>query len=67
MAVPRRQTVRIDHHRLAGVEEVADDAAVEEIVDAAARLYFGKSARAVTLYESALLAGLLKAPSRLRL
>ncbi len=34
-------------------------------VDAAARLYFGKSARAATLYESALLAGLLKAPSRL--
>ncbi|GAB5467325.1 MAG: PBP1A family penicillin-binding protein [Rhodospirillales bacterium] len=34
-------------------------------VDAAARRYFGKSARDVTLYEAALLAGLLKAPSRL--
>ena len=34
-------------------------------VDAAARRYFGKPAREVTLYESALLAGLLKAPSRL--
>jgi len=33
--------------------------------DAAARHYFGKSARDLTLYESALLAGLLKAPSRL--
>ena len=33
-------------------------------VDAAARLYFGKAARDVTVYESALLAGLLKAPSR---
>ncbi len=32
--------------------------------DAAARRYFGKSARDITLYESALLAGLLKAPSR---
>ena len=34
-------------------------------VDAAARHYFGKPATRVTLYESALLAGLLKAPSRL--
>ena len=34
-------------------------------VDAAARHYFGKPATEVTLYESALLAGLLKAPSRL--
>jgi penicillin-binding protein 1A len=34
-------------------------------VDAAARRYFGKSASEVTLYEAALLAGLLKAPSRL--
>ncbi|MEO1193000.1 MAG: PBP1A family penicillin-binding protein [Pseudomonadota bacterium] len=34
-------------------------------VDAAARRYFGKSARDVSLYEAALLAGLLKAPSRL--
>ena len=34
-------------------------------VDAAARRYFGKSARHVTLGEAALLAGLLKAPSRL--
>jgi len=34
-------------------------------VDAAARHYFGKSARDLSLYESALLAGLLKAPSRL--
>ncbi len=33
-------------------------------VDAAARRYFGKPARAVNLYEAALLAGLLKAPSR---
>ncbi|MBK1667694.1 hypothetical protein CKO28_06555 [Rhodovibrio sodomensis] len=33
-------------------------------VDAAARRYFGKPARAVNLYESAMLAGLLKAPSR---
>ncbi|MFZ0693251.1 MAG: PBP1A family penicillin-binding protein [Alphaproteobacteria bacterium] len=33
-------------------------------VDAAARRYFNKSARDVTLYESAVLAGLLKAPSR---
>ena len=34
-------------------------------VDAAAQRYFGKSARKVGLAESALLAGLLKAPSRL--
>ncbi|MFU0505961.1 transglycosylase domain-containing protein [Pseudaminobacter sp. NGMCC 1.201702] len=34
-------------------------------VDAAARRYFGKSSRDVTLSEAALLAGLLKAPSRL--
>jgi penicillin-binding protein 1A len=33
-------------------------------VEAAARKYFGKSARQVTLPEAALLAGLLKAPSR---
>ena len=33
-------------------------------VDAAARRYFGKSAKEVTLYEAAVLAGLLKAPSR---
>ncbi len=33
-------------------------------VDAAARRYFGKSARDVTIAEAALLAGLLKAPSR---
>ncbi|MDD9915375.1 MAG: PBP1A family penicillin-binding protein, partial [Rhodospirillaceae bacterium] len=33
-------------------------------VDAAARRYFGKSARQVTLHEAAVLAGLLKAPSR---
>jgi penicillin-binding protein 1A len=33
-------------------------------VEAASRHYFGKSARAVTLPEAALLAGLLKAPSR---
>lgn len=33
-------------------------------VDAAARRYFGKSARQLTLMESATLAGLLKAPSR---
>lgn len=33
-------------------------------VEAAAQRYFGKSARSVTLYESAMLAGLLKAPSR---
>jgi penicillin-binding protein 1A len=34
-------------------------------VDAAARRYFGKPANDVTLYEAALVAGLLKAPSRL--
>lgn len=33
-------------------------------VDAAARVYFGKSARAVTIAEAAMLAGLAKAPSR---
>jgi penicillin-binding protein 1A len=33
-------------------------------VEAASRRYFGKSARAVTLSQAALLAGLLKAPSR---
>ncbi len=33
-------------------------------IEAAARAYFGKSARDVTLYEAALLAGLPKAPSR---
>lgn len=33
-------------------------------VDAAAQTYFHKSARNLTLYESALIAGLLKAPSR---
>jgi penicillin-binding protein 1A len=33
-------------------------------VDAAARRYFGKSARQVTLYESAIIAGLLKAPTK---
>ncbi len=33
-------------------------------VDAAARRYFGKSAREVTLYESAIIAGLLKAPTK---
>ncbi|MCP4327544.1 MAG: PBP1A family penicillin-binding protein [Alphaproteobacteria bacterium] len=33
-------------------------------VDAAARKFFGKSARDLNLYESAMLAGLLKAPSR---
>ncbi len=33
-------------------------------VDAAARRYFGKPARDVSVYEAALLAGLLKAPSR---
>jgi penicillin-binding protein 1A len=33
-------------------------------VEAAAQKYFGKSARDVDLYEAALLAGLLKAPSR---
>lgn len=34
-------------------------------VDAAARKYFGRPARQVTLYQAAMLAGLLKAPSRL--
>ena len=34
-------------------------------VDAAARVYFGKSARMVSLSEAATIAGLLKAPSRL--
>ena len=33
-------------------------------VEAAAQKYFGRSARDVTLYEAAMLAGLLKAPSR---
>ncbi len=33
-------------------------------VDAAAQKFFGKSAKKLSLYESALLAGLLKAPSR---
>jgi penicillin-binding protein 1A len=33
-------------------------------VDAAAHRYFGKSARQLTLYESALIGGLLKAPSK---
>src|SRR5579872_6305527 len=33
-------------------------------VDAAAHRYFGKSAKDVTLYEAAVIAGLLKAPSR---
>ncbi|HYC13746.1 MAG TPA: PBP1A family penicillin-binding protein, partial [Stellaceae bacterium] len=33
-------------------------------VDAAARRYFNKSAREVTLYEAAVIAGLLRAPSR---
>jgi len=33
-------------------------------VDAAARRYFGKPARDVTVYESAVLAGIVKAPSR---
>lgn len=33
-------------------------------IDAAARTYFGKPATEVSLYESAVLAGLLKAPSR---
>lgn len=33
-------------------------------VDAAAQRYFGKSARAVTLAEAAMIAGLVKAPSR---
>ena len=34
-------------------------------VDAAARRYFGRSAARLTLFESAVIAGLLKAPSRL--
>ncbi len=34
-------------------------------IEAAAQRYFGKSARTVTLAESALLAGLVKSPSRL--
>src|SRR5690606_29186899 len=34
-------------------------------VDAAAQRYFGKSARNVTLAEAAMLAGLVKSPSRL--
>lgn len=33
-------------------------------VEAAAQRYFGKSARAVSLQEAAILAGLLRAPSR---
>ena len=33
-------------------------------VDAAARRYFGKSARRLDLFESAVIAGLLKAPTR---
>jgi len=33
-------------------------------VDAAARKYFGRSARDVTIYQAAMLAGLLKAPSK---
>lgn len=33
-------------------------------VDAAARKYFGKSAREINLWQSAMIAGLLKAPSR---
>ncbi|HZT50835.1 MAG TPA: PBP1A family penicillin-binding protein, partial [Stellaceae bacterium] len=33
-------------------------------VDAAAHRYFGKSARSVSLYEAAVIAGLLKAPTR---
>ncbi|MCW8952402.1 MAG: penicillin-binding protein 1A [Rhodospirillales bacterium] len=33
-------------------------------VEAASQRYFGKSARAVSLYEAAMLAGMLKAPSR---
>src|SRR5260370_23898561 len=35
-------------------------------VDAAARRYFGKAARDVTLYEAADIAGLLRAPTRFR-
>ncbi len=34
-------------------------------VDAAAKLYFGKSATKLSLYESAVIAGLLKAPAKL--
>ncbi|MBL8838181.1 MAG: PBP1A family penicillin-binding protein [Alphaproteobacteria bacterium] len=34
-------------------------------VEAAARRYFGRSARALTLHESAIIAGLLRSPSRL--
>jgi len=34
-------------------------------VEAAARKYFGRSARTLSLYQSAVIAGLLKAPSRL--
>ncbi len=34
-------------------------------VDAASRKYFGRSAREISLYQAAMLAGLLKAPSRL--
>ena len=33
-------------------------------VDAAAKKYFGRSARDITIYQAAMLAGLLKAPSR---
>lgn len=33
-------------------------------IDAASRVYFNKSARELSLYESAIIAGLLKAPSR---
>ena len=33
-------------------------------VDAAARRYFGKSVKSITLHEAAVIAGLLKAPSR---
>jgi penicillin-binding protein 1A len=33
-------------------------------IDAAAKKYFGRSARDVTIYQAAMLAGLLKAPSR---
>ena len=41
-----------------------DDDLVPDDVEAASRRYFGKSARFVTLPQAALLAGLLKAPSR---
>ena len=34
-------------------------------VEAASKKYFNKSSRNLTIYESAMLAGLLKAPSRL--